>query len=54
MTQLVHKLIIVGAGPVGLLLAFMLARRSIEVVILEADKTLNTQPRPDSLPSRTV
>ena len=54
MAQRFHKVIVVGAGPVGLLLAFMLAERNIEVVVLEADKTLNKQPRLDSIPSRIV
>lgn len=45
MAQAFHKVIVVGAGPVGLLLAYMLAKRNIEVVVLEADKELNKQPR---------
>jgi flavin-dependent dehydrogenase len=53
-TQPFHKVVVVGAGPVGLLLAFMLAKRNIEVVVSEADKTLNKQPRLSSLPSRIV
>jgi NADPH-dependent 2,4-dienoyl-CoA reductase/sulfur reductase-like enzyme len=37
MTQPFHKVIMVAAGPVGLLLALMMAKRGIEVVVLEAD-----------------
>lgn len=40
-----NKVIIVGAGPVGLLLAYMLAQQNVEVVVLESDKELNKQPR---------
>lgn len=45
MAQTFSKVIIVGSGPVGLLLAYMLARRNVEVVVLEAEKELNKQPR---------
>ncbi|KAK5651865.1 hypothetical protein OQA88_11634 [Cercophora sp. LCS_1] len=39
------KVIIVGAGPSGLLLALLLSKASIPVVILEAASQLDQQPR---------
>lgn len=37
--------IIVGAGPSGLLLALLLARRKIPITVLDQAETLNPQPR---------
>ncbi|KAL8362611.1 hypothetical protein RB601_008122 [Gaeumannomyces tritici] len=39
------KVIIVGAGPAGLLLALMLSQRGIPVQVLEAEDKLDGQPR---------
>ncbi|KAI3316469.1 FAD binding domain-containing protein [Xylariaceae sp. AK1471] len=39
------KVVIVGAGPAGLLLGLLLSREGISVDILEASHELNTQPR---------
>ncbi|KAH8675164.1 hypothetical protein BGZ61DRAFT_536443 [Ilyonectria robusta] len=39
------KIIIVGAGPSGLLLALLLAKKGIDVEIMEKSTTLDTQPR---------
>ncbi|KAL2783264.1 hypothetical protein BJX66DRAFT_349675 [Aspergillus keveii] len=47
--QLLHTeqtpIIIVGAGPVGLLLALLLARKKIRSVVLEKNDSLDTSPR---------
>ena len=40
-----RQIIIVGAGPSGLLLALLLAKAGIPVHILEAEDALNNQPR---------
>lgn len=37
--------IIVGAGPVGLLLALILARKNIRTIVLEKNDSLDTSPR---------
>lgn len=39
------KVIIVGAGPVGLLVAYMLGQRGIAVDVLESEDKLNDSPR---------
>ncbi|KAH1336432.1 hypothetical protein KXW91_004083 [Aspergillus fumigatus] len=39
------KIIVVGAGPAGLLLALMLSRQAIPVTVLEAAEQLDTRPR---------
>ena len=36
-----HKVIIVGAGPVGLLLANLLGSKNIEILIIEKELTRN-------------
>jgi 2-polyprenyl-6-methoxyphenol hydroxylase-like FAD-dependent oxidoreductase len=38
-------LIVVGAGPSGLLLALMLAKRGVQVLVLEASNVLDDSPR---------
>jgi 2-polyprenyl-6-methoxyphenol hydroxylase-like FAD-dependent oxidoreductase len=38
-------LIVVGAGPSGLLLALMLAKKGIQVLVLEASSVLDDSPR---------
>jgi 2-polyprenyl-6-methoxyphenol hydroxylase-like FAD-dependent oxidoreductase len=37
--------LIVGAGPVGLLSALALAQKGVEVIVIEADERLNDSPR---------
>ncbi len=44
------KVIVVGAGPSGLLLALLLARAGINVEILEMTNTLDTNPRASHYP----
>ena len=39
------SIIIVGAGPSGLLLALLLARKGIQVTVLEKGEELDRQPR---------
>jgi len=39
------QVIVVGAGPVGLLLALKLAQAGIDVLILEAEKQVLQSPR---------
>lgn len=41
----IGKVIVVGAGPVGLLKALLLARKDIPVEILEAQTKVNDSPR---------
>lgn len=41
----IERVIVVGAGPVGLLTALLLAQREIPVDILEASPEVNTSPR---------
>ncbi|KLU90981.1 FAD binding domain-containing protein [Magnaporthiopsis poae ATCC 64411] len=45
LTNAHHQVIIVGAGPAGLLLALMLSQRGIPVHLLEAEDKLDGQPR---------
>lgn len=45
LTKTPHQVIIVGAGPAGLLLALMLSQRGIPVHLLEAEDKLDGQPR---------
>ncbi|KAJ5679018.1 hypothetical protein N7462_007262 [Penicillium macrosclerotiorum] len=45
MTVPSFKVLVVGAGPAGLLLALMLSRKGIQVTVLEAGDKLNDQPR---------
>lgn len=45
MERTFRKVIIVGAGPAGLLLALMLSQRGIPVHVLEAEDKLDGQPR---------
>ena len=40
-----EKVIVVGAGPAGLLLALLLARRGIFVEVLDAAEKLDARPR---------
>lgn len=44
-SQSPFNIIIVGAGPSGLLLALLLARKGIEVTVLEKNHELDRQPR---------
>lgn len=41
----IEKVIIVGAGPVGLLTALMLAQEGISVDLLEANQGIDPRPR---------
>ena len=47
MTDAAHRaqVIVVGAGPVGFITAYGLARKGIEVRLLEADATIASSPR---------
>ncbi|KOS36420.1 hypothetical protein ACN38_g12839 [Penicillium nordicum] len=45
MTRSPFKIIVVGAGPAGLLLSLLLARHGISVTILDAAKELDNRPR---------
>jgi len=40
-----HDVIIVGAGPVGLFLGLNLARKGIDVLVLEAEADVVPSPR---------
>jgi 2-polyprenyl-6-methoxyphenol hydroxylase-like FAD-dependent oxidoreductase len=40
-----ESIIVVGAGPTGLLLALMLAQREIRVNVLESQDQLDQRPR---------
>lgn len=40
-----HEVIIVGAGPVGLFLGLSLARKGVEVLVLEGQKEIIPSPR---------
>lgn len=40
-----HKVVIVGAGPAGLLLAHMLGQRKVQVDVLEALEVIDGRPR---------
>lgn len=52
--EIVHDVVIVGAGPVGLATALDLARRGITVVVLEAETTIGIGSRAGSLSRRSV
>lgn len=41
----IQKVIVVGAGPVGLLTALMLGQKGISVDVLEANNQVNNSPR---------
>jgi len=43
--QNIRKVIVVGAGPVGLLTALLLAKKDIPVEILEVQTKVNDAPR---------
>lgn len=45
MTQHTMKVIIVGAGPTGLLLALLLGQRGIRVDVLEVGNEIDQRPR---------
>lgn len=45
MTEPKPWVIVVGAGPAGLLLALMLAKKGIQVQVLDSEKTLDNRPR---------
>lgn len=50
----VHPVVIAGAGPVGLTLALDLAKRGIEVLVLEEDDTVNRGSRAVGLARRSI
>jgi 2-polyprenyl-6-methoxyphenol hydroxylase-like FAD-dependent oxidoreductase len=41
----IHQIIIVGAGPAGLLLGILLSKQGINITILEANAELDSNPR---------
>lgn len=41
----IEKVVVVGAGPVGLLTALMLGQKGIAVDVLEASHEVNNAPR---------
>ncbi len=43
--HLLEKVLVVGAGPVGLLTALMLGQKGIAVEIVEASQRINDSPR---------
>jgi len=45
MSSLQHQVVVVGGGPTGLLTALGLARKGIDVLVLEADAAINRSPR---------
>lgn len=45
MSALFSDVIIVGAGPTGLTLALLLAKRDVKVVVLEALEQVDQRPR---------
>lgn len=45
MTQAFEKVLVVGAGPSGILLALMLAQRGIKVDVVEALADIDQRPR---------
>lgn len=49
-----HRVVIVGAGPVGLSCALDLARRGVRVVVLDEDDTLSTGSRAICFAKRTL
>lgn len=40
-----HEVIIVGGGPVGMFLGLSLARKNVEVLVLEAEREIGQSPR---------
>jgi 3-(3-hydroxy-phenyl)propionate hydroxylase len=49
-----HRVVIVGAGPVGLTCALDLARQGVEVLVLDDDDTLSTGSRAICFAKRTL
>lgn len=41
----INKVIVVGAGPAGLLLALLLAQHGISVLVVEAGEGVDQRPR---------
>ena len=45
MANKLNKIIVVGAGPVGLVAALMLGKHGLSVDVVEANPTVNEAPR---------
>lgn len=45
MSKGIGNVVIVGAGPVGLLTALMLAQIGIQVIVIEANAQIDPRPR---------
>ena len=45
MADKIKKVIVVGAGPAGLLTAYMLGQKGIPVDVVEANEYINEAPR---------
>ncbi|MBN3778654.1 FAD-dependent oxidoreductase [Burkholderia sp. Ac-20345] len=52
--QIVHPVVVVGAGPIGLATAIDLAQQGIRVVLLDNDNTLSTGSRAICFAKRTL
>src|SRR5882762_8919216 len=48
------KVVIVGGGPAGLILAIELGRRGVSCILLEEDPTSPTLPKANATTSRTM
>ena len=44
-TNNIGKVVVVGAGPTGLILALMLGRRGVEIEVLESLPEIDQRPR---------
>lgn len=45
MAHLINNVLVVGAGPTGLLLALLLAQHDIPVEVVEAGESIDERPR---------